>query len=370
MRRILPLLVQLITAAILLCAGAAGCVLEWSGERPGDAEPIHSDGPRADAARDAPAPDLDAGISGDRVDLPSPDAWAVPGTWVKLPPGSFSMGSPASETCRPGPDAGVQETPHLVTLTHGFKISTTEVTQRQFEAVMGYNLSYDDLKMADHPKEGLSWIEAVAYCTRLSIKEGYKPCYVKVPILIQCKLAYGCSDGAFCQQETTYCARYEDDPAYAGDKIYTCPGYRLPTEAEWEYAYRAGTISALHTTGALDPKACKTCSVPSPAADAIAWYLCNTNKRHRAVGTKLANSWQLHDMAGNVSEWCHDRFVNNLGAVPVTDPAGPAVGDERVVRGGDFTQYAGRVRAAARRSIVPTSYGNEIGFRCVRTILP
>ena len=150
-----------------------------------------------------------------------------------------------------------------------------------------------------------------------------------------------------------------DQPAYSAGKIYQCPGYRLPTEAEWEYAYRASSTSALYN-GTITAN----CNQTDPNADLIAWYkVAGVNP----VAAKQPNAWGLFDMAGNVWEWTYDLNVNDLGAGAATDPWGAASGSSRTYRGGSYFYGLKYVRAAYRSAWTETGRSADIGFRCVRT---
>jgi formylglycine-generating enzyme required for sulfatase activity len=216
--------------------------------------------------------------------------------FVWIEPGTFVMGSPSSEVGRS--DGEFQ---HTVTLTQGFWLSDHEVTQSEYQSVMGINPSFfkGDL---NRPVETVSWEDAVRYCQRLTERER------------------------------------------AAGLITAREAYRLPTEAEWEYAARAGTREARH--GELD---------------AIAWWFGNSGNQTRPVKQKAPNAWGLYDMIGNVWEWCSDWY----GAYPtgnVTDPMGASSGSDRVDRGGGWGSGTERVRSAYRDGDDPGARFT-LGFR-------
>jgi len=266
----------------------------------------------------------------------------VPGPWVTIPAGTFTMGSPKNELCRE-----TDEEQHQVTLTHRFEIQSTEVTQGEFQALMGYNPSWfgpngmGDSCGKNCPVEGTNWHQAVAYCNALSLQKGHAQCFT-------------CTGS----KEKVRCAETEN---FEGGKIYTCPGYRLPTEAEWEYAYRAGTQTALYNGPIL------LCKYNDPNADKIGWFTHNSGGKTHPVAQKQANAWHLYDMAGNVFEWCHDWYYDLIGSSSVIDPWGSSYKDTRVVRGGAWVYSADPMRAASRGGLRPTTPYKDIGFRCVRT---
>jgi formylglycine-generating enzyme required for sulfatase activity len=283
------------------CAGAPVC-----GGGDGDAD--------SDADTDG---DADSDADGD-----------VPGDWVIVRPGTLTMGEGS-------------ETQHEVTLTHGFLISTTEVTQAEFEEVMGYNPSSFD-GCSNCPVEMVSWHEAVAYCNVLSDWTELDRCY-------------DCSGSGTAVTCT---------PAAAFVTPYACPGYRLPTEAEWEYAARAGTTTATYN-GDLDP-ALWGCESPHPVLDPIAWFCGNSEDMTHEVATLAPNAWGLYDMLGNVYEWCHDWYAE-YPAGAVTDPWGPSAGSHRVFRGGAMGDDALALMVGERELGEPGGRGRGVGLRPSRS---
>jgi formylglycine-generating enzyme required for sulfatase activity len=216
--------------------------------------------------------------------------------------GSFSMGSPAGETGR-----REDERAHTVTLDP-FYMGKFEVTQKEYEELMGKNPS--GFPGEKHPVESLSWFDAVAYCNALSQKEGLTPAYT-------------------VRGRTVTWNRRAN-------------GYRLPTEAEWEFACRTG-----HAGGSVSNKA-------------------NVNtKATTAAGSFEANAWGLYDMIGNVWEWCWDWY-GEYPAEAQANPEGPAEGPGRVVRGGGYYNEGELLRPARRGYDPPTRMVDNLGFRLVR----
>jgi len=237
---------------------------------------------------------------------------------IKCPAGSFMMGSPESE-----PGRCSDETQHQVTLTQAFLMGRYPVTQSLYEAVMGENPS--EFKGPTRPVETVSWYDAVRFCNALSGKLGLAPAYL---------VGKG------------------DAPEVSCD--FTSPGYRLPTEAEWEYACRAGTTT-LYYNGDSD----------ADLGD-IAWYSANANFTTHPVGQKAPNAWGLYDMAGNVWEWTWDWYGGCPGAI--SDYTGPQIGNYRVLRGGSWHNLALYARAAYRNYDVPGKCSSYRGFRMARTL--
>ena len=228
----------------------------------------------------------------------------------RIPAGTFQMGAPDSDS-----ESDSDERPvHSVTITRSFLLARTEVTQAQYTAVTGLSNPASFPSVANSPVEQVSWNDAVTFCNALSDAAGLRRPY----------------DGS-------------------SNIDLSAPGFRLPTEAEWEYAARAGTNGSRY--GNLD---------------AIAWHGGNSGSTTHAVGGKLPNAWGLYDMLGNVWEWTHDWYFG-YGSGPVTDPAGPSVGSNRVVRGGSWLNDARRVRAPYRISFDPGFRGSYLGFRPVRS---
>jgi len=257
----------------------------------------------------------------------------VPGTWVIISAGTFTMGSPTYESCRDD-----DEDLHQVTLRRDFEIQTTEVTQEQFKEITGHNPSVFSGSIYA-PVENVTWNQAASYCNTLSSRKQLTQCYSCTGDWksIKCTVA-------------------------SGIWIYDCPGYRLPTEAEWEWAYRRKSTTPYYN-GSNDSQKCISFDYKDINADAIGWYAYNSKSRTRPVGLKLKNHWGLYDMAGNVNEWCNDWYQKHLGYGQQTDPTGPASGKIHVQRGGDRNNPASWLRGAHR-----TDSGLYVGFRCIRTL--
>jgi sulfatase modifying factor 1 len=233
----------------------------------------------------------------------------------KVPKGSFMMGSPATEAGRDSAEAQ-----HMVTLTTDFWMADSEVTQRQYK-----NLIYDNpsrITGDDLPVDTVSWFQAMMYCNALSEKELLSSCYEV--------------NGA----------------TVAGPDGVKCTGYRLPTEAEWEYAARSPATTVF---------------AGSDSVDGVGWYSPNSGSVSHAVKTKTPNGRGLYDLSGNVWEWVWDYYQPNYEILPSIDPLGPPTGSSRVLRGGSFIDGPGSPRVAARGAHLPTVRGGNLGFRIVRT---
>jgi len=220
--------------------------------------------------------------------------------FVYIEPGTFTMGSPTNEL-----DRSRDERQHRVTLTWGYYMQTTEVTQGQWKAVMGGNPSQFKNCGDDCPVEQVSWDDVQEFIRRLNQKDGT-------------------------------------------DK------YRLPTEAQWEYACRAGSTSRF---GFGDRES---------RIGNHAWYESNSRGKTHAAGQKQAHPWGLHDMHGNVWEWCQDRY-GDYPTGSVTDPKGALKGGYRVYRGGSWSNDARNCRSASRDINSPGYRSSYLGFRLART---
>jgi len=275
-----------------------------------------------------------------------PDAGVPSATkWVTVKAGTFQMGSPVSEPCREK-TAGVKETQHNVTLTYDFVIGDQETTQAEYQAVQGINPAYFSSCGGTCPVEKVTWHMAAAYCNALSQKDGLSQCYA----------CTGKGNSVSCGAAS----------AFAGAKIYDCLGYRLPTEAEWEYAYRAGTTSAFYN-GPISASSCSTTNT-DPNANKIGWYVGNANTKTHPARGRLQNSLGLYDMPGNVVEWTHDWWQTDLGTGNATDPVGAVTGMAKSVKGGGAPNGA-RFLRAAHRSGLATGYSSPwTGFRCARSL--
>ncbi|HEY3354418.1 MAG TPA: formylglycine-generating enzyme family protein [Polyangia bacterium] len=280
---------------------------------------------------------------------PDPPPGCTPATQVtqscangfcQIPPGCFLVGSPPSDPCR---DA--DETQHWVTLTRAFELAQTEVTQLEYHAQMGQNPAKFTACGGTCPVETVTWHMAAAYANNVSTSAGLAACY-------DCT---GTGATVSCAPAAAYTG--------GGHSIYDCPGYRLPTEAEFEYAARAGTTTQLYD-GVITK-----CFEADPNADVIGWYIFNTttNPGPRAVGLKQPNAWGLYDMGGNVEEWIEDGY-DAYPTGPVIDPVAPLTIDTSyAARGGSWVTYPKDMRGCDRNQFVGSEPLSYRGFRLART---
>jgi formylglycine-generating enzyme required for sulfatase activity len=263
------------------------------------------------------------------VHPPLPQA---PEGMVLIPAGTFTMGSPADEVGRLS-----NETQHQVTLTKAFWVSKYPVTQAGWEAVMGWKSMF---KGPLRPVERVTWFDAIAYCNKRSRRERLRPVYALTAL----------------NKDGDHILSGEAVPSWEAD------GYRLLTEAEWEYACRAGSTTAFCNGGITNMDS----SPRDPTLDKVGWYGGNSGGETHDVGLKQPNAWDLHDMHGNVEEWCWD-CIGVYPNVPVTDPTGPASGFNRVLRGGGWYGGARLCRSAYRYYSDPGITYDILGLRLSRT---
>ena len=249
----------------------------------------------------------------------------------RIPSGKFYMGSHDSDEYM----RNNEKPQHRVQITHSMYMAVTQVTQDQFLEVMKYNPS-TSVENGLNPVDCVNWYGAIEFCNKLSEKEGLEPYYQLDDVRRR-------PNSQVIEEADVW--------------IRNGNGYRLPTEAEWEYCSRAGSIT------------------PWCFGDLVldvgqyAWYYDNSQLETHPVGMKKTNAWGLLDMHGNVMEWCYDwynEFYYQQNP-PEDDPTGPAEGSVRALRGGAWQFGAEATRSAYRNSANPDIMSNVIGFRIVRT---
>jgi len=236
----------------------------------------------------------------------------APTNMVFIPPGTFRMGSPTNEVDRNPGDPSINEGPQTaVSISQGFWMGIHEVTQGEYQTVTGTNPSAFKGD-PNRPVDSVSWFDATNYCGKLTLRE-----------------------------------------RVAG-RIPTNCVYRLPTEAEWEYASRAWTSTRVSYGDDPDYNNLSN----------YAWYDGNSGGTTHTVGQKSPNPWGLYDMHGNVGEWCQDWYGSYPGGIAL-NPQGPATGTARVSRGGPWLRPGSFCRSAFRIAIPPNAAINGAGFRVV-----
>jgi formylglycine-generating enzyme required for sulfatase activity len=237
---------------------------------------------------------------------------------VTIPTGVFRMGSPENELVRYGNEGPIHEV-----YVSAFQCMRYPVTRRLYKAVMENDPGWPEGDADERPVNHVSWLEAVRFCNRLSELAGLTLCYR--------------SDA---ENNITW--------------IQAADGYRLLTEAEWEYACRAGSQGRWCFGDDEQP------------LEQYAWYAANSKGQPQPIGQKLANAWGLYHMHGNVLEWCWNWYDLYTDA-PQRDPVGPPQGDGRVLRGGAFDYPARFLRSAYRGWDLSENWNRNRGFRCARS---
>jgi len=256
---------------------------------------------------------------------------------VAVEAGTFAMGSPPDE-----PERENNETQHQVTLTRPFYVGVYEVTQGEFTHVMGFNPS--TVRGSDRlPVETVTWFDAVSFCNRLSKLDGLEAAYMVSNIEME------------GPHITNAVVRW----------ISSSAGYRLPTEAEWEFACRAGTRTPFSFGDTVTSDQANFDGLTPYNGGARGQF----RKRTLEVDAFPANAFGLYQMSGNVFEWVWDYYAQ-YPTDPQRDPIGPEDGTLRVRRGGAYGSPGGHMRSAVRHGVPPRIPFFHMGFRAARSIVP
>ena len=306
---------------------------------------------------------------------PTPDFVPITaGTfWMGSPDGDCPAGYPGNCIDEPGRDTDDEEL-HEVTLTYDFEMQAHEVTEVEFETVMSWNpVDTHDSDCTygcgdDHPVKWVSWYDVLAYANELSLDSGLTPCYVFSSVTCEEGGSVG-ADYMQCMNPTQQGIDSATVTLSGGaSKPQDCEGYRLPTEAEWEYAIRSGSeYTAFYQSDGNDGTITYTDCTLDNNLDQIAVYCANDPGGTAPVGTKEANAWGLYDMSGNVLEWTWDWYQADYETDVGTDPVGPSTGSNRVKRGGVWNGNAQYCRSANRSSVTPGIRLNFVGLRLCRS---
>jgi len=290
--------------------------------------------------------------------------------YIYVAPGTFLMGAPPDQL---GYNE-LREMQHEVTLSRAFEIKIYEVTQAEFEYVMGWNPSRFSpggggvVCGETCPVENISWYDSAAYLNRLSVEAELPECFIIENTV--CRDDSETDDYMQCYDSEKQGIKSAAVSLNGAESIYDCVGYRFPTEAEWEYAARAGTYAAYYPTISQDGSI--NALDIEPNLDFIAWYKYNVNtgsgQMPHPVGLKEANAWGLYDVIGNVFEPTWDWFGELTSDEAVTDPEGYSFGAYKTGRGGSWATQASGNRISGRSGMLPSDRLNFVGIRPVRTL--
>lgn len=248
----------------------------------------------------------------------------IPANFVLVPGGTFNNGTSD------------------VTLS-SFYLDKYELTQAEYQAVMGTNPASGSGVGSNYPVYFVSWLNAIEYCNRRSMQEGLTPCYSYG--------TYGTNPNSWPEGWDSDCSNHTNVSCN-----WTAQGYRLPTEMEWMFAARGGIQTHNYTYSGSET-----------LAD-VAWYSSNAGGNSHPVGGKLANELGLYDMSGNACEWVWDIYYSSYPTDPVTNPNGPTSGTNRTNRGGGWAGSAGACRITTRVSTLATYTNFNLGFRLCRIV--